>query len=185
MFYCQSLCYHPGPPQRVGPETRIVVLRPGRWRYLRTAKVMLQLPLYARLVWGLARDPRTPLGLKVLLTAALVYVVAPIDLIPDVVPILGAADDLTVLLLVLDLFISNAPAAVREEHLARAAGGQVVLDNDLARLHTLLGDRYDRIRDALPELLARYGGLREATEVKRQIGKWRAARTGDPRVEAE
>jgi len=159
------------------------VLRAGRWRYLRTAKVMLQLPTYARLVWGLARDPRTPLGLKALLVAALAYVVAPIDLIPDVIPIIGAADDLTVLLLVLDLFISNAPAAVREEHLARAAGGHALLDADLARLRSLLGDRYDRIRDTLPELLDRYGGLRDSDEVKRQIAEWRAARAKPERRE--
>jgi len=160
------------------------VLRPGRWRYLHTAKVLLQLPTYARLVWGLARDARTPLGLKALLVAALAYVVMPIDFIPDVVPILGAADDLTVLLLVLDLFISNAPAAVREEHLARAAAGQAVLDTDLARVRSLLGGRYDRIRDTLPELLGRYGGLQDPNEVKRQIAELRTARAKTP-VEVE
>jgi uncharacterized membrane protein YkvA (DUF1232 family) len=152
------------------------VFRPGRWRYLRTAKVLLQLPSYARLVWGLARDARTPVALKAILIAALAYVIAPIDLIPDVIPILGAADDLTVLLLVLDLFINNAPAEVREEHMARAKAGQAVLDEDLARLRTLLGARYDRIRDTLPELLHRFGGLRDADEVKKQIAGWRAAR---------
>jgi uncharacterized membrane protein YkvA (DUF1232 family) len=156
------------------------VLRPGRWRYLRTARVLLQLPTYARLVWGLARDSRTPLGLKALLIAALAYVVLPIDLIPDVVPILGAADDLTVLLLVLDLFITNAPAAVRDEHLARAAAGRAVLDEDLACLRSLLGGRYDRIRDTLPELLARYGGLRDSDEVKRHLAEWRATRAKTP-----
>ena len=135
------------------------MLRPGRWRYLRTAQLMLRLPTYARLVWGLLRDPRTPLGLKALLGAALAYVVAPVDFIPDVVPIIGVADDLTVLLLVLDLFISNAPVAVREEHMARASTGQAVLDADLARVRSLLGDRYDRIRDNLPVLLERFGGL--------------------------
>ena len=152
------------------------MFRPGRWRYLRTAKVLLQLPSYARLVWGLARDARTPVALKAILVAALAYVIAPIDLIPDVVPILGAADDLTVLLLVLDLFISNAPAAVREDHMARAKAGQAVLDADLARVRALLGDRYDRIRDTLPELLDRFGGLRDADEVKKLIGSWRAGR---------
>ena len=160
------------------------MLRPGRWRYLRTAKVLLQLPTYARLVWGLTRDPRTPFALKAILFAALAYVVAPIDLIPDVIPILGAADDLTVLLLVLDLFISNTPAAVREEHMARAAKGQAVLDSDLARLRALLGGRYDRIRDTLPELLDRFGDLRDADQVKRQLAQWRGARTKTP-VEAE
>ena len=107
-------------------------MRPGRWRYLRTARLMLQLPTYTRLVWGLARDSRTPVGLKLLLGGALTYVITPVDLIPDVIPILGHADDLTVLLLVLDLFISNAPVAVREEHLARARTGESTLDEDLA-----------------------------------------------------
>jgi uncharacterized membrane protein YkvA (DUF1232 family) len=152
-------------------------MRPGRWRYLRTAKVMLQFPTYARLVWGLARDVRTPVGLKILLGAAITYVVTPVDLIPDVVPILGHADDLTVLLLVLDVFISNAPAAVREEHLARAKTGTATLDEDLAQLRLVLGDRFDRIRDALPHLLERFGALGDSDEVKRQIAEWRAARS--------
>ena len=51
------------------------MLRTGRWRYLRTARVMLQLPTYVRLVWGLARDVRTPVGLKLLLGAALALTV--------------------------------------------------------------------------------------------------------------
>jgi uncharacterized membrane protein YkvA (DUF1232 family) len=155
-------------------------MRPGRWRYLRTAKVLLQLPTYARLVWGLARDPRTPLGLKALLAGALTYVLTPVDLMPDVIPIIGVADDLTVLLLVLDIFISNAPAEVREEHLRRAAVGQAVLDADLARLRSLLGDRYDQIRDSLPGLLERFGGLGDADEVKRLMARWgRRRRSSD------
>jgi uncharacterized membrane protein YkvA (DUF1232 family) len=160
------------------------MLRPGRWRYLRSAKVMLQLPTYARLVWGLARDARTPIGLKLLLGAALTYVVTPVDLIPDVVPILGHADDLTVLLLVLDLFISNAPVAVRDEHLARARTGEGQLDEDLAQLRVLLGDRFDRIRDNLPLLLERFGALGDPDAVKRQIGEWRSARSRPARTRA-
>jgi uncharacterized membrane protein YkvA (DUF1232 family) len=152
------------------------MLRTGRWRYLRSARVMLQLPTYARLVWGLARDARTPVGLKLLLGAALTYVVTPVDLIPDVVPILGTADDLTVLLLVLDLFISNAPAAVRDEHMARARKGEAQLDEDLAQLRSMMGVNFDRIRDALPQALERFGGLTDADEVKRQIGEWRVSR---------
>ena len=82
-------------------------------RYVRMARIVVKLPTYARLVWGLFRDPRTQIGLKGMLAAALAYVVLPVDLIPDVIPVLGQADDLTVLLLVLDLFIQNAPAEHR------------------------------------------------------------------------
>ena len=145
-------------------------------RYLRMARVVLWLPTYARIVWGLARDPRTPVGLKALLAAALAYVVMPVDLIPDMIPIIGQADDLTVLLLVLDLFIQNAPPEVRAEHSARAKNGTADLDRDLARMRVLMGDRFDRIRDDLPELLERYGHLRDPDQLKRTLASWRRRR---------
>ncbi len=148
-------------------------------RYLRLARIILTLPTYVRLVWGIVRDPRTPVGLKAMLAAALTYVVVPVDLIPDAIPILGHADDLTVLLLVLDLFLQNAPADVRAEHAARARNGTADLDRDLARLRVLLGDRYDRIRDNLPDLLDRYGRMRDPDELKRSLAALRQRRVRD------
>jgi uncharacterized membrane protein YkvA (DUF1232 family) len=151
-----------------------------RLKYLRIARLVWRLPSYARIIWGLLRDPRTPLPLKALLAAGLTYVVVPLDLIPDAVPILGQADDVTVLLLVLDLFIANAPAEVRAEHVARARNGTADLDRDLARLRVLLGARYDEIRDRLPELLVRYGELRDPMAVKRALRRVRAQRMRAP-----
>jgi uncharacterized membrane protein YkvA (DUF1232 family) len=140
-------------------------------------RMVIKLPTYARVVWGIVRDPRTPVGLKGLLLAALAYVVMPVDLIPDAIPILGQADDLTVLLLVLDLFIQNAPPEVRAEHTTRAKNGTADLDHDLAKLRHLMGDRFDTIRDNLPELLDRYGRLRDPEELKRALASWRRRRT--------
>ncbi len=147
-------------------------------RYLRMARLVLKLPTYARMVWGLVRDPRTPIGLKGMLAAALAYVVFPVDLIPDVIPIIGQADDLTVLLLVLDLFIQNAPPEVRAEHSARARNGTADLDRDLAQIRVLMGDRFDRIKDDLPDLLDRYGRLRRDPDaLKRALASWRRRRS--------
>jgi len=146
-------------------------------RYLRMGRLVVKLPTYARMVWGILRDPRTPIGLKGMLAAALAYVVMPVDLIPDMIPILGQADDLTVLLLVLDLFIQNAPADVRAEHMARAKNGTADLDRDLAKLRGVMGHRYDRIRDDLPDLLDRYGRMRDPDELKRALASWRRRRS--------
>jgi uncharacterized membrane protein YkvA (DUF1232 family) len=148
----------------------------GQLRYARMARLIWKLPMYARVIWGLVRDPRTPLPLKGLLAAALAYLVMPFDLIPDAIPILGQADDLTVLMLVLDLFIANAPAEVRKEHLERAKNGTADLDKDLAKLRGLLGHRYDEIRDSLPELLERYGDLRDPRAVKGLLARFRTSR---------
>ena len=146
-------------------------------RYLRLGRLVIKLPTYARIVWGIIRDPRTPIGLKGMLAAALAYVILPVDLIPDAIPIIGQADDLTVLLLVLDLFIANAPEEVRAEHTSRAKNGTADLDRDLARLRGLMGPRFDRIRDDLPELLDRYGRLRDPDGIKRALATWRRRRT--------
>lgn len=145
-------------------------------RYLRLARLVVNLPTYTRVVWGIMRDPRTPLGLKGILGAAVAYVVFPFDLIPDAVPIVGRADDLTVLLLVLDLFLQNAPPEVRAEHAARARNGTADLDRDLEKLRGLMGDRFDQIRDNLPELLERYGRLRDPDALKRTLASWRRRR---------
>lgn len=148
----------------------------NRWRYLRLARLVVRLPTYARMVWGLMRDPRTPLGLKALLGAALAYVILPVDLVPDALPIIGQADDLTVLLLTLDLFIQNAPPEVRAEHATRARNGTADLDRDLAKLRALMGGRFDRIAEDLPELLDRYGSLRNPDQMKRALAEFRRGR---------
>jgi uncharacterized membrane protein YkvA (DUF1232 family) len=154
-------------------------------RYLRMGRLVIKLPTYARIVWGIVRDPRTPVGLKAILGAALAYVVLPVDLIPDALPIIGQADDLTVLLLVLDLFIQNAPPEVRAEHTTRARNGTADLDRDLARLRVVMGDRFDEIRDNLPELLDRYGRMRDPDEIKRALASWRRRRTQPTSKELE
>ena len=123
------------------------LLAPGRT--IRLARLVIKLPMYLRVVWGIVRDPRTPIGLKGMLVAALAYVALPIDLIPDAIPILGQADDITVLLLVLDAFIQNAPPEVRAEHTARAKNGTADLDRDLEHVRLAMGDRYDKIRDRM------------------------------------
>jgi hypothetical protein len=79
-------------------------------------------------------------------------------------------------MLVLDLFIANAPAEVRREHMERARNGSSDLDHDLAKLRSLLGHRYDRIRDNLPELLERYGDLRDPRAVKGLLARLRDTR---------
>ena len=47
-------------------------------------------------LWLAARDPRVPLGAKLLAGAVAAYGLSPIDLIPDFIPVLGYLDDLLI-----------------------------------------------------------------------------------------
>ena len=112
-----------------------------------------KLPAYARLVWGLARDSRVPPAQKLILVGIIGYLLMPLDLIPDFIPVLGQLDDVAVVLLGLDLFIKSVPADVVDAHLARIAKGRDDLSKDLDQIQGVLGDRFNRIRDDLGRIL--------------------------------
>ena len=70
-----------------------------------------------RLVWHLIRSPDVPIYLKLLPLVAVLYVLVPTDLIPDVFPFVGQLDDLTALLVGAKVFIELAPQDVVARHL--------------------------------------------------------------------
>ncbi len=74
------------------------------------------LPNLIKLYWRLFLDHRVPLLPKVLLLAALVYVVVPFDF--DMIPVVGQIDDLVVAALACRWFIRLCPPAVVQEHVA-------------------------------------------------------------------
>jgi uncharacterized membrane protein YkvA (DUF1232 family) len=57
-------------------------------------KTLSRIPDYARLVFGLMWDSRVSLLDRVLVGASVVYLVSPLDILPDVFPVLGQIDDL-------------------------------------------------------------------------------------------
>ena len=71
---------------------------------------------YARLVWRLSFDKRVPLFLRLLLPAAIIYAVSPLDLVKDTVPILGRFDDVIFIALALLLLVKLSPREVVDEH---------------------------------------------------------------------
>src|SRR2546426_7094800 len=120
--------------------------------------IIRRLPTYIRLVWALIRDGRVPAQQKLILVGIAAYLVLPIDLIPDFVPVLGQLDDLAVVLLGLDLFIRSAPQAVVDDHMARIAQDTDQLRSDLARAERLLSDRVGGVRATLDRLRSRHRG---------------------------
>ena len=89
----------------------------------------LSWPSKARLVWRLVQDARVPVWARGLAVVPALYLLSPIDLLPDFIPFLGRVDDALVFSLVSDLLLRFVPSHVLYEHistlrpLARRRGG--------------------------------------------------------------
>lgn len=77
-----------------------------------------EIPAYLKLLGGLLADNRVSRVDKLLVVGAIVYIVTPIDLIPDFIPFLGQVDDVYLLVLSLTRLISRAGLPVLSSHWA-------------------------------------------------------------------
>jgi len=82
---------------------------PGHDGHGATLKDMLRfLPDVARLLVAVARDPRVPWYAKAGAAAAAAYVLSPVDVIPDVLPVVGQLDDAWVVVKALRYLLREA-----------------------------------------------------------------------------
>jgi uncharacterized membrane protein YkvA (DUF1232 family) len=90
------------------------IVRRGFWKKLR--KVGAQLPFAEDLLaaWYCAFDRDTPLQVKAALLGALAYFVLPFDAVPDMLPLLGFADDAAILATARRIVANHLTPAHRE-----------------------------------------------------------------------
>ena len=79
---------------------------------------------HVRLAGRLVREPRVPLLTKAVPLLTGLYLVSPLDLVPDGLPLLGQVDDLTVVLIGLTAFLRLCPSATVVFHRAAIADGR-------------------------------------------------------------
>ena len=69
----------------------------------------------ARRLWFAVRHPAAPAWLKVGTGLVVLYLVSPIDLIPDAIPLLGVLDDIVLVPLAMRFLLQRLPAALATE----------------------------------------------------------------------
>jgi uncharacterized membrane protein YkvA (DUF1232 family) len=129
----------------IGAQTRRIVegaadalrpiIRPRKGAKRAVMHYIAQLPKYVRLLAGLLTDRRVSVVDKVLVGAAIAYIVAPLDLVADFIPFLGQVDDIYLLVLAL-------------QRLMRNAGRQVVLEHWTGDASDLAGGNLHRVLSA-------------------------------------
>ncbi len=79
-------------------------------------EAVLLIPNIVKLLGRIARDPRVSVKRKAFAAAAMIYVVSPIDLIPDFIAGIGQLDDLIVVAIALNHLIDGAGRELVDEH---------------------------------------------------------------------
>jgi uncharacterized membrane protein YkvA (DUF1232 family) len=89
---------------------------------------------FGRLVWRLTFDKRVSIFLRALVPLAVLYILSPLDLIPDRVAILGRFDDLIILGLALLFLTKLAPPEIVDEHMGRITPSDRPEDKDPSKV---------------------------------------------------
>ncbi|MBL8149291.1 MAG: DUF1232 domain-containing protein [Blastocatellia bacterium] len=78
--------------------------------------LIMFLPNFLKLMYKLLKDERVSGTDKAILVATIVYVLTPIDLIPDFVPFLGQVDDIYAVAIAIIRIINRTSAEVVRQH---------------------------------------------------------------------
>jgi uncharacterized membrane protein YkvA (DUF1232 family) len=113
---------------------------------------LMFLPNMFVLLGRLLKDNRVPLAEKALFAGAIVYVIMPLDFLPDVLPFIGQVDDIYLVALTLLRLINRTDETVIREHWT--GGGDIVgLANSIAGIApALLPKRVTRVLSSKVEL---------------------------------
>lgn len=82
----------------------------------RMKDLLLLLPNLLKLLVRLVRDPRVSRADKVILGGTILYVIAPLDFIPDMIPFIGQIDDTYLVAVSLLRLLNRTDAKIVAEH---------------------------------------------------------------------
>jgi uncharacterized membrane protein YkvA (DUF1232 family) len=102
---------------------RVSRFRPASKAELARAMDRLAPEARQRLLWRIVKDGRAPLPARVVSALPALYMVSPIDIVPDVIPVVGRVDDNLIFGATSNLLLRLMPPATLERHLAEARYG--------------------------------------------------------------
>ncbi|MCF7920770.1 MAG: DUF1232 domain-containing protein [Candidatus Cloacimonetes bacterium] len=87
-----------------------------RGKYGKLIDYLLLLPDFVVLLIRLACDKRVSGTQKIMVGGIILYVISPIDIIPDFIPVIGLADDLLLVVYGLNTIVNEIDKEIVEEH---------------------------------------------------------------------
>ncbi|MCP4305287.1 MAG: DUF1232 domain-containing protein [bacterium] len=121
---------------------------PMRGRQEMIKEAVLLGPNLVKLLYRLLRDRRVPLQRRLAMTLVAAYIVSPIDVIPDFVPVLGSVDDILVLAFAIDYLLQASPPEIVDLYWDGSADG-------LELIRGIAGWGVEMLPDRLRRMVAR------------------------------
>jgi uncharacterized membrane protein YkvA (DUF1232 family) len=136
-------------------------------------------PSYARLIFALLRDERTPLGRKAVLAGAAGYLVLGRDIVPDDIPVIGGLDDLVVVVLAVELFLDGVPVELLHEKLDELGIERAAFEQDVAQIRRLTPRPIRRAIRRVPQALSAAGKAINRSGLGPRLRSW-ISKEGSP-----
>ena len=137
-------------PMALRTSVRLGLTALSFWPFL---PILQRAPAYGRLILELALDERVPWSRKAMLGLAAAYIAAPIDVIPDFIPIVSRFDDVVVTIIAVDLFLEGVPRDVMIEKMYVLGIDGRELERDMESARHLLPTPVRSVARRLPALL--------------------------------
>src|SRR5215471_13454487 len=96
--------------------TRSIKERQRREMKSRMKELLLFIPNLLWLLFGLLRDERVSRADKAILAGTILYVISPLDIIPDFIPFIGQVDDAYLIGIALIRLMNRTDVEVYREH---------------------------------------------------------------------
>ncbi len=130
----------------------------------RMSNFLMFIPNMLKLLGKLIADARVPIAEKALFAAAIVYVIVPLDFIPDVFPFIGQVDDIYLVSLTLLRLLMKTDENVLRQHWD--GGGDIVklADSIVSIAPSILPKRVTRILSSKVELAPADKAFKAITE---------------------
>ena len=102
--------------------------------------ILVELTKRFRLVWLLFRDEKVPLWTKSIPPLSLLYLISPVDFVPDALLGLGQLDDFGVILLGLALFVKLCPPEIVQYYVNKLEYGDLYDDETVDATYRVIDE---------------------------------------------
>jgi len=136
-------------------------------KYQKIVEYAMMVPDIVALLWRLFKDKRVSFKAKMMVGGMLAYVVSPIDIIPDFIPLIGHVDDVAIAFFGLNAIINEVPEEIILENWQGEDNIILIVREAVSYISKTVGsENVPKLANALKSIIRRGNERSDEIEVK-------------------